>query len=98
MTPEEKSLLERTYKLAEDNNSILHSMRRTHRMGIALKVTYWAIIISVSFGLIYYLQPYFESLVDVIKKAEQVINEANQTANDLQKNVVQNVSKTFSTK
>ena len=42
MTPEEKSLLERTYKMSEENNSILRKMRRAgrvvHQGGVSLSI------------------------------------------------------------
>lgn len=63
MTPEEKSLLERTYKLAEENNTILKSIRRTNRFSTAVKITYWAIILIISFGAYYLIQPYVTALM-----------------------------------
>lgn len=63
MNPEERSLLERTHKLAEENNEILRSIRRTNRFSLALRITYWVIIIVVSFGAYYLIQPYVETLL-----------------------------------
>lgn len=63
MNPEERSLLERTHKLAEENNEILRSIRRTNRFSLALRITYWVIIIVVSFGAYYLIQPYVEMLM-----------------------------------
>lgn len=60
MSPEERSLLERTHKLAEENNNILRSLRSTNRWGIAFKTTYWVIIIGLSVGAFYFIQPYVE--------------------------------------
>jgi len=68
MSPEEKSLLERTYKIAEENNAILKSMRRTARWGIAIRVSYWVIIIGLSFGAFYFIQPYMEILYGAVDK------------------------------
>jgi hypothetical protein len=74
MTPEEKSLLERTYKLAEDNNKILRSIRRSNRWGTAIRVLYWVIIIGLSVGAFYALQPYMTSAFNVISQGQSVIN------------------------
>jgi len=63
MTPEEKSLLERTYKLAEENNSLLHSMRRSARLANIMRIAYWAVIILASVGAYYAIQPYLNFLV-----------------------------------
>ncbi len=62
MSPEEKSLLERTYKMAEENNTILKSLRRSARWNTAFKVFYWVIIIGISLGAYYFIQPYLEAV------------------------------------
>lgn len=62
MNPEERSLLERTYKMAEENNEILKSIRRYTRFGTAIKIFYWVIIIGLSVGSIYFIQPLINAL------------------------------------
>ena len=63
MTPEEKSLLERTYKMTEENNAILHSLRRSARLSTIFKIIYWAVIIFVSIGAYYAIQPYMNLML-----------------------------------
>jgi hypothetical protein len=58
MNPEERSLLERTYKLSQENNTILRSLQRSRRIGIIFKSFYWFIIIGLSIGAFYFIQPY----------------------------------------
>ena len=65
MTPEERSLLERTYKLAEENNTLLHSMRRMSRISTIARVLYWGVILVASFGAYYLIQPYVQSFADI---------------------------------
>jgi hypothetical protein len=60
MNPEERSLLERTYKMTEENNEILKVMRRTARFSLALRATYWIVIIGLSIGALYFIQPYID--------------------------------------
>lgn len=64
MTPEERSLLERTHKLAEENNEMLRSIRRANRFGTAMRVLYWVVILVLSFGAYYFIQPYVNTLTD----------------------------------
>lgn len=66
MTPEEKSLLERTYKLAEENNGILRSIRRSTRVALFMRMFYWVIVIGVSIGAYYLIQPYVNFLLNLI--------------------------------
>ncbi len=84
MTPEEKSLLERTYKLAEDNNSILRSMRRSNRIGLAMRIFYWVIIIGAGIGALYFLQPYIDQMMQIVDQAQKVIQNVNGTVNQAQ--------------
>ena len=62
MTPEERALLERTASLVEENNKILHSLRRSNRLSTAMRIAYWALIIVLSFGAFYFIQPYLNFL------------------------------------
>lgn len=70
MSPEEKSLLERTYKMVEENNSILRSIRRSNRFSGVMKVIYWLIIIGISYGLYAYLQPYVKTATDLYEQVQ----------------------------
>jgi len=65
MTPEERALLERTYKLAEENNEILRKIRRAGRWQIAFRVFYWAVIIFLTVGAYYLIQPYVDAVREV---------------------------------
>jgi hypothetical protein len=62
MNPEERSLLEKTYQLVEENNRLLSSMRRMSRINLGMRITYWVIIIGLSLGALYFIQPYFDFL------------------------------------
>jgi len=63
MPPEEKELLEKSVSLAEDNNKILRSMRNSMRWGRIMTVVYWILIIGISVGAFYFLQPYVDQVV-----------------------------------
>ncbi len=90
MTDEERSLLERTYKLAEENNGILRAMRRANRFSTVMRVLYWAAIIGLSFGAYYLIQPYLNATMDAYSKlsgsiqgVENNINSAQNTLDTL---------------
>jgi Trk-type K+ transport system membrane component len=69
MTPEERSLLERTYNLTEDNNKILRSMRRSQRVSTVIRSIYWLFIIGASLGAYYLVQPYIDTVFGAYKNA-----------------------------
>jgi len=86
MTPEEKSLLERTYKMTEENNAILRSIRRSARLSTIFKVIYWAVIIFVSIGAYYVIQPYMNLMLKTIDSLGGIssgLNSANAAAESL---------------
>ncbi|MFA6315035.1 MAG: hypothetical protein WC648_01540 [Candidatus Paceibacterota bacterium] len=73
MTPEEKSLLERTYKMSEENNAILRKMRRANRYAIIFRVLYWVVIIGLGLGAYYAIQPYVMSMTDIISDGQSML-------------------------
>ncbi|MEN9912909.1 MAG: hypothetical protein RLY66_317 [Candidatus Parcubacteria bacterium] len=70
MTPEERSLLERTHKLTEENNEILRSIRRATRFSLAFRIVYWVVIIVISFGAFYFIQPYMETMLGAYEQVQ----------------------------
>ncbi|MDD5165376.1 MAG: hypothetical protein PHG25_02460 [Candidatus Pacebacteria bacterium] len=81
MTPEEKSLLERTYKLVEENNNILISMRRGARITNIMRIAYWVVILVVSFGAYYAIQPYINVMLGSLSSLSGLVGNVN-AAND----------------
>ena len=90
MTPEEKSLLERTYKIVEENNIILRAMRRANRFGIFMKILYWLVIIGISVGVLYSLQPYLQKVTNAFGEAQNALSGIN-TSIDQAQNVLNSV-------
>lgn len=75
MSPEEKALLERTYRLAEENNDMLRSLRRYQRLGSAFRVLYWALIILTSVGAYYFVQPYIQAASGLYGNASDSVSQ-----------------------
>jgi len=73
MTPEEKSLLERTNKLVEENNAILHSMRRSAHWSTAFKMIYWIVVLGLSVGAFYAIQPYMNMMLSYTPALQEVL-------------------------
>ncbi|MEK7185125.1 MAG: hypothetical protein AAB726_00705 [Patescibacteria group bacterium] len=65
MDPKDRELLEKTFDLAEENNHLLRSMRRSMRFSQAFRVVYWLVIIGLSVGAYYVIQPYVDQLMGV---------------------------------
>jgi hypothetical protein len=78
MDPESKKLLEDTFRLSEDNNKMLHSMRRSMRVGHIMSLLYWIIIIGISVGAFYYAQPYIDQMMKLYGSASSVLKNFKQ--------------------
>ncbi len=73
MSPEDRSLLEKTYALMEENNKILLSMRKVARIHLGLRVFYWVLIIGISVGALYFIQPYIDFLTGLNSSSSSTI-------------------------
>lgn len=62
MTPEEHRMLVETRELVEENSRILKSIQQANRRSAVFKVLYWVVIIGLSFGAYYAIQPYVTTL------------------------------------
>lgn len=62
MSPEERELLKRSVELAEENNDMLHSMRRSMRLARIMSIMYWVVIIGSAVGAFYLIQPYLSAI------------------------------------
>lgn len=78
MTPEERELLTQSIKLAEENNKMLRGLRRRARISSFLRIVYWMIILGITFGAYYFIEPYVNSMVksynDIKSNVENVKN------------------------
>lgn len=62
MSEEEKELLKRSVDLAEENNDMLHAMRRSMRLARIMSIFYWVFIIGSAVGAYYLIQPYVDGI------------------------------------
>lgn len=71
MDPETKKLLRDTFEISKENNKLLHKLVRSHKMALISRVVYWAIIIFVTVGAYYYIQPFFDNLINTYGVSDQ---------------------------
>ena len=74
MDPESKKLLEATLTLAQENNKMLHTMRRSMRMARIMSFFYWAFIIGSAVGAYYFIQPFINPLLNMYTGANGILN------------------------
>ncbi len=74
MTPDEKSMLAKSYDLAQENNKILRGMLSRARWGNFFRLVYWLIILALALGAFYYVKPYFDMMVKTYQSVTSDIN------------------------
>ncbi len=85
MNPFEKELLQKTHDLSQENNKILRGIRRSNRWGSFFHLLYWVIIIGISVGAFYYIQPYVDTLLKTYKTLQTGIDNVTSLTNKLPK-------------
>ncbi len=74
MDQESKEMLERTLELAEENNKMLHSMRRSMQIARIMSFLYWAVIIGSAIGAYYFIEPYLQQVISVYQSAGETLD------------------------
>jgi hypothetical protein len=64
MEPEEREMLKKALELAQENNEMLHGIRRNMFWGRVARTVYWIVIIGAAVGIYYYITPYIDSAVN----------------------------------
>ena len=88
MDPESKKLLENTFILAQENNKMLRKVRSIQKWGVFWSWLKIILIIGITLGLFYFLQPYINKIKDfynTISGAGQKLNDNSNSFQDLLK-------------
>jgi len=64
MDIDEKAMLKKSLELSQENNKMLHSIKRQMLVGRVFRIIYWVVIIGAAIGLYYYVDPYIEGAID----------------------------------
>ena len=74
MDPESKELLKANLELSQENNKMLHAIRRSMQMSRVMSFVYWAFIIGSALGAYYIAQPYIDQVLNLYSGATDTIN------------------------
>jgi len=73
MDAESKKLLQDTFNLAQENNNMLHKIRRAQKIARLMTIIYWSFIILSAVGAYYIIQPYVDQLKETYTGATESI-------------------------
>jgi len=68
MDSESKKLLEETFELAKENNKMLRRVRGFQKWQSFWSILKILVVIGVSLGVVYYLEPYLEKAMSVFNQ------------------------------
>ena len=72
MDGELKNLLEENLKLSKENNELLIKVRRVQKWSQYSRIFYWILILGITYGAFYFIQPYLENLLSLYTGGVQV--------------------------
>ena len=78
MSPEERSLLEEAVELSRENNKMLHTIRSASRWARAWRIFYWAIVVVITLGSYYYVQPYLTQIENIYSGFQSGVGQIKQ--------------------
>lgn len=73
MDNELKKLLEENLEFSKENNELLRSIRGSQKRAAMMRMLYWILIIGMTFGAYYYIQPYIEQIMSVYSGTQESI-------------------------
>lgn len=74
MDPKDREDIENIRRLAEENNTLLRKINRRMNIGAAWRIFYWLVVIGLSIGALYFIQPYVDQLLEVYSGLQENIN------------------------
>ncbi len=85
MSPEEKQILIQTHRLVGDNNKLLRKMHRAAIWGRVGHLLYWIVIIGLSVGAYYFVEPYVTQLQGVYGGVQTDLQSVSKLLNAVKK-------------
>ncbi len=58
----DRELIEKVLRVSQENNVMLRRMQSRARWGTLFRAFYWILIIGLSLGAFYFVQPYIEAI------------------------------------
>ena len=71
-------------EIVEDNNKILRGMRRSNRLSNIFRAFYWFLIIGVSIGAFYFIQPYIDAITGTYSDLQSNLNNVKSVTSNIQ--------------
>ena len=72
---EDRKMIKRTLALAEENNKILKKLHRSLKWSRFFRMIYWLVVLGITLGAYYYIQPYIDNTVSLFDSIKQTLGQ-----------------------
>ncbi len=83
MDPEMKQKIDELFELTKENNKLLRKMRSSQKWASITRLLYWIVIIGVSIGAYYYVEPYLKQIINVYSQGVTTLDKVQNFSNSL---------------
>lgn len=78
-----KELLRKNLEASQESLKILKKMRRASAFGTVFKIVKFIVIVALSYGAYYYIEPYLRGVVDMLSNISQGAGQIKQAGGAL---------------
>lgn len=86
-----KELLRKNLEVSEETLKLVRRMNRARVMGGIFKAVKWLIIIAITLGLYYYIEPYVRGLLDTLSALNANLSEIKATSDNFNSNLLDKI-------
>jgi hypothetical protein len=83
MDKELRDMLQENLELSRENNKLLKKVRGVQKRTHLFRLAYWIIIIGITLGAYYYIQPYLEKIISMYNEGAGSILQLQNFGNSL---------------
>lgn len=83
MEPEMKQKIDELFELTKENNKILRKMRSSQKWASITRLFYWLVIIGISIGAYYYVEPYLKQVLSLYSQSKATLDKVQNLGNSL---------------
>jgi hypothetical protein len=81
----DKEFFDRLMKLTEENNRMLRRIRRSAFWTGVTRTIYWIVLVGISVGAYYYVQPYLKQLIATYQATQEATAKIQGIVNPFQR-------------
>ncbi len=78
-----KQKIDELFELTKENNKLLRKMRSSQKWASITRLLYWIVIIGVSIGAYYYVEPYLKQIINVYSQGVTTLDKVQNFSNSL---------------